>query len=63
VHITADDICKFQEIWREEFEEELGAEEARERIARLDALYLLLARPAKGEAELLASGLEGPSHQ
>jgi hypothetical protein len=63
VRITADDICKFQEIWREEFQEELGADETREHIARLDALYLLLARSAKREAEFAASGSEGPPHQ
>jgi hypothetical protein len=45
VEITDDDIRRFQGIWREEFEEEITADEAREHIARLDALYLLLARP------------------
>jgi hypothetical protein len=45
VHITDDDIRRFQEIWRDEFKEEITADEAREHIARLDALYLLLARP------------------
>ncbi len=45
MRITDEDIRKFQEIWREEFAEEIAAEEAREHIARLDSLYLLLARP------------------
>jgi hypothetical protein len=50
VRITDDDIRRFQEIWREEFEEEINADEAREHIGRLDALYLLLSRrPAKGQ--------------
>ena len=50
MEITDNDIRRFQGIWREEFDEEIGADEAREQITRLDALYLLLARPhAKGE--------------
>jgi hypothetical protein len=44
VQITDEDIRRFQAIWRDEFREELGADEARSHIARLDALYLLLAR-------------------
>lgn len=43
--ITDDDIRRFQEIWREEFEEDIQADEARAHIARLDALYLILLRP------------------
>ena len=58
MRITDNDIQKFQEIWREEFAEEIGAEEAREHIARLDALYLLLARPPTREATAAASGSE-----
>ena len=50
MRITEEDIRKFREIWREEFAEEIAAEEAREHITRLDTLYLLLARqPAQGE--------------
>jgi hypothetical protein len=55
VQITADDIRRFQEIWREEFAEEITAEGARAQIARLDAYYLFLARrttvPAFSESE------------
>jgi len=58
VHITDNDIHKFQGVWREEFAEEIGAEEAREHIARLDALYLLLARPPAREETAAASGSE-----
>jgi hypothetical protein len=50
VRTTDDDIRRFQEIWREEFEEEITADEARKHIARLDALYLMLSRrPARGQ--------------
>jgi hypothetical protein len=50
VRITDDDIRRFQEIWLEEFEEEITVDEAREHISRLDALYLMLARrPAASE--------------
>jgi RNA binding exosome subunit len=63
VRITDEDIRKFREIWREEFAEEIAAEEAREHIARLDTLYLLLARqPARGE-DLAASRSEDIPHQ
>ena len=58
MHITENDIHKFQGLWREEFAEEIGAEEAREHIARLDALYLLLARPPAREETAAASGSE-----
>jgi hypothetical protein len=58
VHITDNDIHKFQGIWREEFAEEIGADEAREHIARLDALYLLLARPRAREETAAASESE-----
>jgi len=51
VRITDDDIRRFQEIWREEFEEEITTDEAREHIGRLDALYLLLARPRSKREE------------
>jgi hypothetical protein len=47
VRITDDDICRFQAIWLEEFEEEITVDEAREHICRLDALYLMLARRPK----------------
>jgi hypothetical protein len=52
VRITDGDIQRFQEIWREEFTEEITADEAREHIARLDAFYLFLARrpqPSRSE--------------
>jgi RNA binding exosome subunit len=63
VRITEEDIRKFREIWREEFAEEIAAEEAREHITRLDTLYLLLARqPAQGE-ESVASRSEDIPHQ
>jgi hypothetical protein len=58
VRITDDDICRFQGIWREEFAEEIGAEAAREHIARLDTLYLLLARPRARQETAAASGVE-----
>ncbi|HEX4961375.1 MAG TPA: hypothetical protein VF173_11090 [Thermoanaerobaculia bacterium] len=51
MEITDDDIRRFQEIWREEFEEDIGTDEAREHITRLDALYLLLARPRPKEGQ------------
>ena len=47
MQITDDDIRRFQEIWREEFEEEITVDEAREHISRLDALYLLLYGPRR----------------
>lgn len=63
MRITEEDIRKFREIWREEFVEEISAEEAREHIARLDTLYLLLARqPAQGK-ESKASRSEDIPHQ
>lgn len=49
MQITDDDIRRFQEIWREEFAEEISADEAREHIARLDTLYLLFLRPSMSE--------------
>jgi hypothetical protein len=58
VTITDKDIHRFQGIWREEFAEEISAEEAREHIARLDALYLLLARPRAPEDTATASRSE-----
>jgi hypothetical protein len=61
VRITDDDIRRFQGIWREEFKEEITEDEAREHIARLDALYLMLARtPAKKDKPL---GTEDTQHQ
>ena len=63
MRITEEDIRKFREIWREEFAEEIAAEEAREHIARLDTLYLLLARsstPGDGPA---VSRSEDTPHQ
>lgn len=62
MRITDDDIRKFREIWREEFAEEIAAEEAREHIARLDALYLLLARPPAQGEKPAASRLEDTPH-
>jgi hypothetical protein len=54
VRTTDDDIRRFQKIWREEFEEEITVDEAREHIGRLDALYLMLARrPASRNREPL----------
>ena len=44
MQITEEEIRQFQAIWREEFEEDVSTDEAREHIARLDAFYLLLAR-------------------
>jgi hypothetical protein len=55
VQITDDDIHRFQELWREEFGEEITTDEAREQIARLDALYLVLYGPRRRrENEALA---------
>ena len=45
MQITDDDICRYQEMWREEFAEEISADGARKCMARVDALYLLLYRP------------------
>ena len=61
MRITDNDIRKFQEIWREEFAEEIAADAARENIARLDALYLLLYR--QGAPKLAPSGSEDTEHQ
>ena len=47
MQITDDDIRRFQDIWREEFGEEITVDEAREHITRLDALYLLLYGPRR----------------
>jgi len=44
VRITDDDIRRFQEIWREEFAEEINADDARAHIIRLDSFFLFLAR-------------------
>jgi hypothetical protein len=63
VRITGDDIRRFQEIWREEFAEEITADEAREHITRLDALYLMLARPPLGEQEPVPLRSEVTQHQ
>jgi hypothetical protein len=62
VQITDDDIRRFQEIWREEFEEEITADEAREHISRLDALYLLLYGPRRKWGEALVES-EDTKHQ
>jgi hypothetical protein len=43
--ITSEDVRRFQEIWREEFEEEISGDDARYHIYRLDTLYLLLRAP------------------
>jgi hypothetical protein len=58
VRITDDDIRRFQEIWREEFEEDISVDGAREHIGRLDALYLMLARPPVKGQEAAPSGTE-----
>ena len=63
MRITDEDIRKFREIWREEFAEEIAADEAREHIARLDTLYLLLARPSVRGEEPAASRSEDTPHQ
>jgi len=52
VRITDEDIRRFQEIWREEFAEEITADEARKHIIRLDEFFLFLARqphPSRSE--------------
>jgi hypothetical protein len=52
VRITDEDLRRFQEIWREEFEEEISPDEAREHITRLDEFFLFLARrplPSRSE--------------
>lgn len=63
MQITDDDIRRFQEIWREEFEEEITADEAREHITRLDALYLLLYRPRVRRREEASARLEDTKEQ
>lgn len=63
MRITDDDIRKFREIWREEFAEEIAAEEAHEHITRLDTLYLLLARPPAQGEEVAASKSEDTPHE
>jgi hypothetical protein len=45
--ITPEDVKRFQEIWREEFVEEISDGEARYHIHRLDQLFLLFARIGK----------------
>ena len=59
--ITERDIEKFQRIWLEEFGEEIGADEARLQITRLDELYQVLyiekRRPAR---DTEAEGSEAP---
>jgi hypothetical protein len=42
IDITPQDIQRFQQIWREEFGEEISANEARLRIMKLDELYKFL---------------------
>ena len=63
MHITDDDIRRFQEIWREEFTEEITVDEAREHIARLDAIYLFLARRPTPLTDSLPSRSEEIQHQ
>lgn len=43
--ITQEDVERFQEIWREEFKEEIDKDKARESIGKLDTLYAILLRP------------------
>jgi hypothetical protein len=40
--ITRQDIARFQQIWREEFKEEIDEDKARECIGKLDTLYSIL---------------------
>jgi hypothetical protein len=63
VQITDDDIRRFQEIWREEFEEEITTKEAREHITRLDALYLLLYGPRRRRRDEALMESEDTKHQ
>lgn len=44
MNITNEEVRRFQEIWKEEFGEEISEDEARSGIRRLDTLFLLLAR-------------------
>jgi hypothetical protein len=60
VQIKDDDIRRLQEIWREEFAEEITGEDARAQIARLDAYYLFLTRRT---AAVPASGSEDTQNQ
>jgi hypothetical protein len=42
MEITKKEIERFQQIWREELEEEISEDEVRAQIRKLDALYVLL---------------------
>jgi hypothetical protein len=63
VEITHDDIRRFRELWRDEFGEELSAEDARHHIARLDQLFLMLARRTKPPGGPKSVGSEIARHQ
>lgn len=48
--ITKQEVEQFQQIWREEFGEEISEEEVRYHIRRLDTLYFLLSqRPPEAD--------------
>jgi hypothetical protein len=63
VQITDDDIRRFQGIWREEFEEAITTDAARECIVRLDALYLLLYGPRARRREEIPARSEDIEHE
>jgi hypothetical protein len=44
------DINEFAEIWKQEFDEGLSAEEARHRASQLLELFWLLSRPLPSES-------------
>jgi len=45
MHLSDQDIREFQELWRQQFEESLTEDKAREEAMQLLELYALLARP------------------
>lgn len=42
MELTDDDICEYQEMWREEFGEEISAEDARRSASELLELFRML---------------------
>ncbi len=49
MQLTEDDLQEFMQIWREDFNEPITAEEARQRATALLDLYVLLSSPAPEE--------------
>jgi hypothetical protein len=49
VKLTDQDLKEFCQIWKEEFDEEISIEEARQHASSLLELYSVLARPLPSE--------------